>query len=156
MSTDTINVLFVCKDNSIRSIFAQALLNRFAGKRFCAFSCGLHPAANFHPRAVAMLSEHGLPLDNRSTRDISDFLDPSAPRIDIVINLSGEPVPQLPGNPFHARWGIADPLAGEGDPAREAMAFRRTFRELETRVSLFVLLRHPSREHQPSAQPQVA
>jgi protein-tyrosine-phosphatase len=45
MTTDAINVLFVCKGNSMRSIIAQALLNRFAGNRFPAFSCGLEPLA---------------------------------------------------------------------------------------------------------------
>jgi arsenate reductase (thioredoxin) len=45
MTTDAINVLFVCKDNSMRSIIAQALLSRFAGNRFPAFSCGLEPLA---------------------------------------------------------------------------------------------------------------
>jgi hypothetical protein len=45
MTTDAINVRFVCKDNSMRSIIAQALLNRFAGNRFPAFSCGLEPLA---------------------------------------------------------------------------------------------------------------
>lgn len=45
MADGTINVLFVCKDNSMRSIIAQALLNRFAGNRFPAFICWLEPLA---------------------------------------------------------------------------------------------------------------
>jgi arsenate reductase len=66
--------------------------------------------------------------------------------MDFVINLCDEPLPRLPGNPFIAHWGITDPMSQGSDAAREALAFRRTFRELETRIRLFVVLRHQSRE----------
>ncbi len=146
MSDGTINVLFVCKDNSIRSIIAQALLNRFSGNRFRAFSCGLQPAAKIHPRTVEMLTTHGLPVETLRIRGVSDFSAASAPEMDFVINLCDEPLPRLPGSPFVAHWGITDPLSEVGNAAREALAFRRTFRELETRIRLFSLLRHQSRE----------
>jgi protein-tyrosine-phosphatase len=145
MADGTINVLFVCKDNSIRSIIAQALLNRFSGNRFRAFSCGLQPAAKIHPRTVEMLDTHGLPLEHRRPRSISALVGNCAPEMDFVINLCDEPLPRLPGRPFIAHWGISDPLSEGGDAALEARAFQRTFRELENRVRLFALLRHPPR-----------
>ena len=150
MTNGTINVLFVCKDNSIRSIIAHALLNRFAGNRFRVFSCGLQPAAKIHPRAIEMLTAQGLPVENSATRSVSDFLAAAAPEMDFVINLCDEPLPRLPGNPFTAHWGITNPLSEGSDPADQTMAFRRTFRELENRVRLFALLRHQSREERPA------
>ena len=156
MSDGTMNVLFVCKDNSIRSIAAQALLNRFGGNRFHAFSCGLQPAAKIHPRTVEMLTAHGLPGETLRTRSMSDFLAASAPDMDFVINLCDEPLPRLPGNPFIAHWGITDPLSGGSDATREALAFRRTFRELETRIRLFSVLRHQPREERLSRKEQGA
>jgi arsenate reductase len=150
MADGTINVLFVCNDNSTRSIIAQALLNRFSGNRFRAFSCGLQPAAKIHPRTVEMLDTHGLPLEHRRPRSISAFVGNCAPEMDFVINLCDEPLPRLPGCPFIAHWGINDPLSEGSDAAREARAFQRTFRELETRIRLFSILRHQPREERRS------
>jgi len=74
-------------------------------------------------------------------------VDDGAPEMDLVINFCDEPLPRLPGNPFIAHWSITDPLLAAGtDAARESLAFRRSFQELETRVRLLALLRHPSRE----------
>jgi protein-tyrosine-phosphatase len=145
MTDGKINVLFVCKDNSIRSIIAHALLNRFSGDRFRVFSCGLEPAAEIHRRTIEMLSAQGLPLEHRRPRSLSEFLGNCALEMDFVINLCDEPLPRLPGSPFIAHWGITDPLSEGGDAARETMAFGRTFRELENRVRLFALLPHQSR-----------
>ena len=156
MTAGTINVLFVCKDNSIRSIIAQALLNRFSGNRFRVFSCGLEPAVKIHPRTVEMLTAHGLPVEDLWTRSVADFFAASAPEMDFVINLCDEPLPRLPGNPFTAHWGITDPLPEAGDAAREAMAFRQTFRELENRVRLFAILRHQPREERLTRKEQRA
>jgi len=148
MTDGKINVLFVCKDNAIHSIAAQVLLNRFGGKRFRAFSCGLQPAEKIHPRTVEMLAAHGVPGEGCRTRSVADFSTASAPEMDFVINLCDEPIPRLPGNPFMAHWRITDPSSEAGDPAREALAFRRAFRELETRIRLFSVLRHQPREEQ--------
>jgi len=159
MADGTINVLFVCEDNSIRSIIAHALLNRFSGNRFQAFSCGLQPAAEFHPRTIEMINTQRLALGHRRPRSLSEFLGDGAPEMDLVINFCDEPLPRLPGNPFIAHWGITDPLSEGSDAVRESLAFRRTFRELETRVRLLSLLRHPSREErlaQEAAQAQGA
>jgi protein-tyrosine-phosphatase len=153
VSDDKINVLFVDKDNSIRSIVALALLDRFAGNRFRTFSAGLHPAPEIHPRTIEMLNTQGLPIEYHRPRCLSEFLHDTAPEMDLVINLSGELLPCLPGNPQIARWRITDPLFEKRDPLGQLAAFRRTFRELENRIRLFALLRHPMRRQRLAAGP---
>jgi arsenate reductase len=59
MTEGRINVLFVDKDNSTRSIAAEALLNRFGGKPFRAFSCGLQPAGKINPHTLEMMAAQG-------------------------------------------------------------------------------------------------
>jgi arsenate reductase (thioredoxin) len=141
-----INVLFVCKDNSIRSVIAHALLNRFSKDRFRVFSCGRQPAAEIHPRTIHMLEAQGLSLEHRQPRSLGEFLGDGAPEMDLVINLCDDSLPRLPGNPVVAHWGISDPMSEGSDTISERIAFRRTFRELENRVMLIALLRHQSRE----------
>jgi arsenate reductase len=45
-----------------------------------------------------------------------------------------------PGKPVTAHWGIPDPAAVEGSDADKAFAFRKAFKELETRIKLFTQL----------------
>ena len=39
-----------------------------------------------------------------------------------------------------AHWGVADPAAVEGSDVEKAAAFRKAFKELETRIKLFTSL----------------
>jgi arsenate reductase len=45
-----------------------------------------------------------------------------------------------PGNPITAHWGVPDPAAVEGTPAERVQAFRDAYRQLESRIKLFVAL----------------
>jgi arsenate reductase (thioredoxin) len=145
MAQRALNVLFVCERNSVRSIMAEALLNRFSEGRFRAFSAGIEPAADVHPLAVEMLRGSGIGSANLTPKSVSEFVLPSAPRMDFVISMGKNPAAApsaLPGNPMQAQWGISDPVAGDGDAAAQRFAFRRALRELENRIRLFVLVRH--------------
>jgi arsenate reductase len=55
-------------------------------------------------------------------------------------NAAGEACPVWPGKPMTAHWGVADPAAVEGTELEKATAFRKAFKELETRIKLFVAL----------------
>jgi|SRR5579862_1248268 len=138
----TLNVLFVCEGNAVRSIMAEALLNRFGGGRFKAYSAGHDPAREVHPLTLEQAHASGIALSGLRPKSVREFTSTSAPRMDFVIALGKNPAPPLRGNPMHARWGISDPAVSEADPKAHRMAFRRAWRELETRIKLFVLLRH--------------
>lgn len=145
MAHRALNVLFVCDRNSARSIMAEALLNRFSDGRFRAFSAGLEPDNELHPLALEMLKGSGISVANLKPKSIREFMSASAPKMDFVIYMGKENdsvLKGLPGNPLRARWGISDPIVGEGDAVAPKFAFRRSFRELENRIRLFVLVRH--------------
>jgi protein-tyrosine-phosphatase len=150
-----LNVLFVCEANSVRSIMAEALLNRFGAGRFRAFSAGVDPAAEVHPLTLEMAHASGIAAGGLRPKSVREFASSSAPRMDFVIALGKHAAPPIPGDPMLARWGISDPMVAEGDPKEHRMAFRRAWRELETRIKLFVLLRH-RREEPESEEPRRA
>ncbi len=145
MAQRALNVLFVCEKNSIRSIMAQALLDRFGDGRFRAFSADLEPAADVDPLTVEMLKASGLATANLKPHNLNEFTAPDAPKMDFVISIGNgvaAALRGLPGSPMLAKWGISDPIAGFGDAVAPRLAFRRAFRELENRIRLFVLVRH--------------
>lgn len=151
----TFNVLFVCEANSVRSIMAEALLNRFGAGRFRAFSADFNPAPEVHPSILEIAHASGISVAGLRPKNVREFASSSAPRMDFVITLDRHPAPTLPGQPMLARWGISDPMAAESDAKNNRLAFRRAWRELETRIKLFVLLRH-RREDREIEEPRQA
>ncbi|WP_233805246.1 arsenate reductase/protein-tyrosine-phosphatase family protein [Paraburkholderia sp. HP33-1] len=138
-------VLFLCRDNSIRSIIAEALLRELAGHRFDAFSAGPEPAARIHPLAVAQLRPGISARAVLSPKSWLEFTGEWAPRMDVVIALDafvgGLHAPVFPGAPAFVDWTIADPLAGGHVSADEqARLFDKTFWRIVRQVSAFIEL----------------
>jgi arsenate reductase (thioredoxin) len=137
------NILFLCRDNSALSIIAQALLNRFEGRGFRAFSAGRHPAVEVHPLAVNLLKANKIWSQALQPKDCGGFLGRDAPPVDFVISLGSQAPdgmpPSWPGNPRVIHWRISEPRA-DGSQKENLRAFRKTFTELETRIKLFVLV----------------
>ena len=138
------NVLFLCTGNSARSILAESLLNHWGHGEFRAFSAGSFPKSQVHPMAVDLLQRMDLPAETLRSKSWDEFAAPGAPPIDLILtvcdNAAGEVCPIWPGKPMTAHWGIADPAAVEGSDADKALAFRKTLRELETRIKLLTSL----------------
>jgi arsenate reductase len=138
------NVLFLCTGNSARSILAESLLNHWGRGKFSGFSAGSFPRGQVHPFAVDLLKRMNLPAENLRSKSWDEFAAPGAPPIDFTItvcdNAAREVCPIWPGKPMTAHWGVADPAAVEGTDMDKAAAFRKAFKELETRIKLLTSL----------------
>jgi protein-tyrosine-phosphatase len=137
------NVLLICPDNAVHSIMAEALLKRWGGADFCAFSAGIKPRGAIDPRTLELLKERRVWHPSIRGKGHREFLGPDAPRMDFVISLGERPPDgapkRWPGNPQVIHWHITSPDSA-GKPDEAAHAFRRAFAELETRIKLFVLV----------------
>ena len=146
MSTETINVLFLCTHNSARSILAEALLNHIGKGRFKAYSAGSSPRENQQPNpmGIDVLKAAGVSTDGLHSKSWDDFGKPDAPIMNLVItvcdNAAGEVCPYWPGQPATAHWGYEDPSAIAGDDAHKREAFRATMYALRRRLELLVNL----------------
>ncbi|MFT4067396.1 low molecular weight phosphatase family protein [Paraburkholderia sp.] len=137
-------VLFLCRDNSIRSLMAEALLRELAGHRFDAFSAGPEPSARIHPLAAAQLQPGISGRAMLSPKSWLEFTGEWAPRMDVVIALDesvgGRHAPGFPGEPLFLDWVIADPHA-DGVPHDELVRlFDKTFWQIVRQVSAFIEL----------------
>ncbi|CAG4888542.1 Arsenate reductase [Paraburkholderia saeva] len=135
-------VLFLCRENSSRSIMAEALLRELAGDRFEAFSAGATPAARVHPLAIAQLRPGVSDLAVLSPKSWHEFTGDWAPRMDLVIALDdcvdGFHAPAFPGEPRSIRWHFADPLAEGMSEAAQSRAFEKVFWQIVRRVTVFM------------------
>lgn len=155
------NVLFLCTGNSVRSIFAEAILNRLGRSRFKAFSAGSRPKGEVQPLALDLLRRLNFSTEGVRSKGWEEFSGPSAPSMDFVFTVcdraAAEECPVWPGQPMTAQWGVADPSEAHGDDLERVQAFRteaiRThaedaaFKELESRIAIFVNLPFASLDH---------
>ncbi len=138
MTAKLIRVLFLCTQNSARSILAECVLNRLGAGRFEGYSAGSHPAGRVNPGALALLEREGHGTARLHSKSWHDFAAPGAPQMDLVItvcdNAAGEVCPVWPGAPARAHWPLPDPAA-VADAAERAAAFDAVYRDIVARVA---------------------
>lgn len=143
--TDTVhNVLFLCTENSARSIIAESVLNEVGAGKFRAFSAGSRPKGSVHPMALDLLKSYHFPVEGLRSKSWDEFAGEDAPAMDFIITVcddaADEECPIWPGQPISAHWGIADPKRVEGTDLEREMAFIEALRYVRTRVDLFTAL----------------
>jgi protein-tyrosine-phosphatase len=138
------NVLFLCTGNSARSILAEQLMNYWGRGKFRGFSAGSFPKGSVHPIALELLEQMKLPTEGLRSKSWDEFAAPGAPPLDFVFtvcdNAAGEACPYWPGQPMTAHWGVEDPAAVRGTEPQKWLAFRKVFKELESRIKIFTSL----------------
>jgi arsenate reductase (thioredoxin) len=144
MTQGNYNVLFLCTGNSARSILAEVLIEHWGKGRFTGYSAGSFPKGTVHPLALDLIERLNLRATGLRSKSWDEFARPGAPVMDFVFTVcdqaAGEICPVWPGNPVTAHWGVPDPAAVEGTDERRRQTFRDAYRQLETRIKLFVAL----------------
>jgi protein-tyrosine-phosphatase len=123
MMIHQVNVLFVSRRNTVRSILAQSCLNHLGKGKFRSFSCGkpTELGATPHPLALEALTKAGLPTSDLRCTGWDKFSRIGSPRMDWVINLAQDISGELPiwsHHPDVATWSCKDLLsqvASEGN-----------------------------------------
>lgn len=144
MSDKVYNVLFICTQNSARSILAEGLLNSMGRGGFQAYSAGSQPAGAVNPLALKTLERLHISTEGCRSKDWAEFARPAAPQMDFVFtvcdNAAGEVCPVWPGQPMTAHWGVPDPSAFEGKDEDKAKVFWDTAVILKRRIELMLAL----------------
>lgn len=142
-TSKALKVLFLCADNAISSIMAEALLRRWGGGHFYAFSAGIAPRAEIDSFASELLKTYKVWIDGLHPKHCDEFLGPDAPAMDFIVSVGSAAPAALParwpGHPQVIHWRITDPVV-DGTPVARTRSFQAAFRELETRIKLFVLV----------------
>ncbi len=140
--TKKYKVLFLCRENSARSIMAEALLRELAGHRFEAFSAGPEPALRIHPLTVAQLRPGVSDLGVLCPKSWLEFTGEWAPRMDLVIALDASVAPPhapvFPGDPEVSAWHFADPLADGISESERVRLFQKVFWQIVRQLSAFI------------------
>lgn len=117
-------IVFVCTENAARSQLAAAL---WADRsKVPVVSAGTHPAAAINPGALAVARRHDVALIPSQPRHLADVLRPD----DVVITVCDRAHEELPTDPLHTHWSVADPARAATDDA-----FDTALRDLDARIT---------------------
>jgi ArsR family transcriptional regulator, arsenate/arsenite/antimonite-responsive transcriptional repressor / arsenate reductase (thioredoxin) len=139
--TPVFNVLFLCTHNSARSIMAEAILNRFAGDKFRAYSAGSHPAETPMPEVLEKLHALGHDTSGLHSKSWRLFTGPDAPQLDFVIGLCDvidrRTCPDFGDKAVTASWSMPDPAKFTGQGAEREAMLNELYAGLYRRITIF-------------------
>ncbi len=142
--TPAFNVLFLCTHNTARSIMAEAILRKYGGVRFHAYSAGSDPVAAPHPDVIKKLRAFGHDTTILCSKSWHEFTGPHAPRMDFVITLCdtliGRTCPEFGKLAVTAAWPLPDPAKFHGSQAERATLLNEVYGGLRRRIEVFISL----------------
>jgi protein-tyrosine-phosphatase/DNA-binding transcriptional ArsR family regulator len=142
--TPAFNVLFLCTRNSARSIMAEAILNRYGGTRFRAYSAGSDPADQPMQEVLDMLIRVGHDVSGLHSKSWHLFTGPEAPKLDFVIGLCDtldrQVCPDFGDRAVTGSWSLPDPAKFSGEGAERAAMLNELYSGLYRRIMIFINL----------------
>ncbi len=142
--TPAFNVLFLCTHNSARSIMAEAILQKFGGGRFHAYSAGSNPIAAPLREVIDRLKVLGHDVSSLRSKSWNEFTGPNAPRMDFVIALCdilhGQTCPDFGEVVMTGAWPLPDPAKFKGSPTERAILLNELYASLRRRIDIFTAL----------------
>ncbi|MEM9045110.1 MAG: metalloregulator ArsR/SmtB family transcription factor [Pseudomonadota bacterium] len=138
-SAQPLKVLFICRGNSARSIFAEALLRRFGETRFEAFSAGTSPKEEINPHARDVVHKMGHDASSFAPKPLGSFQADDSPELDFVFTVcdraANEDQPKWRGQPLTAHWSVPDPASLWQDPQERVNGYMIAYQTLERRIA---------------------
>ena len=105
-----LRVLFVCIGNSCRSQMAEGFALHYGKDVMHAASAGLSPATLVAPLTrKAMLEDKGIDLREHWPKSVFETPGP----FDLIVNISGHPLPPAITATEHRTWKVDDPVTGD-------------------------------------------
>jgi ArsR family transcriptional regulator, arsenate/arsenite/antimonite-responsive transcriptional repressor / arsenate reductase (thioredoxin) len=138
------NVLFLCTQNSARSIMAEAILEKIGRGRFRAYSAGSEPARTPLPEVLERLRQLGHDVKHLRSKSLRDFTGPEAPRMDFVIALCDAPqgqfCPDIDNRCVTGAWPLPDPAKFVGSAAEKTTLLNELYAMIRRRIEIFTSL----------------
>jgi arsenate reductase len=142
--TPAFNVLFLCTQNSARSIIAEALLEKVGHGRFRAYSAGSEPAREPVPEVIDRLKALGHDVSRLHSKSWDEFKGPQAPRMDFIIALcdapNGQFCPDLGAQFVTGAWPLPDPAQFTGSSTERTTLLNELYAMIRRRIEIFTSL----------------
>jgi arsenate reductase len=124
------SVLFVCIGNSCRSQMAEAFARAYGSDIMNVRSAGLAPASIVQALTRQVLTEKNIPSEGQFPKGLESV---AAESFDVVVNISGEPLPSRPVARRSIEWRVRDPIG------QSESLYRSVAAEIEALVMRLIL-----------------
>ena len=132
---EKIRVLFVCANNDVRSLMAEALLRHTDTEHFEAFSAGL-VASEVDPRTLDSLDHIGIATTGLRSKAIDEFEGQQFQYVITLCDKSSEEAARMPSSGEVIVWNFVNPVTSERhDP------FRHALQEIHDRIKMFITVK---------------
>ena len=149
MAQPTFNVLFLCTQNSARSIMAEAILDKIGRPRFEGWSAGSAPRPDGPLREVlTLLKTLGHDVSDLRSKSWNELSGAAAPQMDFVITLcdtiQDQACPDFGDTFVTAAWPFPDPAKFKGSEIEKATMINALYGMIRRRLEIFVNLPYAS------------
>ena len=134
-------VLFLCTENSARSIMAEALLKHHGKGEYEVYSAGTEPSS-VDSRTLAAIEHFGLRTEGLRSKHLDELTNTD---FDYVITLCDKAAKECDchvNSINFLAWDFPEPRA-----RKEPNSFEKTLQELNERIKMFLLIQE---KHQPA------
>ena len=130
-------LLILCTGNSCRSQMAEAFLTSL-NNTLEVKSAGTQPASNIHPKAIQVMDEKGIDLQDHYPKDVKQFIDQSFDYVITVCDSANESCPAFTGKvDQRLHMGFEDPAEASGTETDVLETFRNVRDQIETEFKKF-------------------
>lgn len=137
------NILFLCPDNAVRSIMAEAYLLTAGRNVARAYSAGPRPATEIHPLTVETLRSAGIRCGGLGPKSWQTFALAGCPQMDLIVTMGdlGDlgPMPVWPRSPAVVEWRFGGMETNLGLSSQRRSGFVELLGEIRTRVDAVLL-----------------
>ena len=136
-SQQPIKILVLCTGNSCRSQMAEGFLKSFDNS-LEVYSAGTVPAGRVHPKAIQVMDELGISLQDHIPKNVEEFIHDSFDYVITVCDDAKETCPVFIGkvkNRLHK--GFDDPARATGTEDEILAVFRRVRDEIYSEFCKF-------------------
>lgn len=146
------SILFVSKENAVRSLMAESCMLKLGQGRFQPFSCG-EPGSmpeQMPPAVREVLQRAALPVEGLSPKGWNEFARFGPSQMDFVITLDASVLqsqPRWPGQPVQALWDLPRVETRQGSALEIRSQLLHTLHALHRRLDLLVNLHSRVRSH---------
>lgn len=124
-------ILILCTGNSCRSQMAEGFLKSF-DSRMEVYSAGTHPSTIVNPKAIEVMKEEGIDINDGSPESVEDYIDQSFDYVITVCDDAKENCPVFTGDVKHRlHLGFDDPTLAMGTEEEKKKVFRRVRDEIK-------------------------
>lgn len=104
-------VLFVCIENTCRSVMAETIFNNLA-KRWKAESAGVRAGSEYDSMALEILKRKGYEVKNKAPKEINSI---DLNEYELVVTVCEESACVIINHPRVERWDVEDPKGKGGE-----------------------------------------